>query len=117
MASQTFKNNNKVKRYEGLFILNISGKEEGIKETLDKVSAEITAAGCKVETVQKMDKKSFSRVADRKHTAGFYVNILFECEPVVAAKLRQRFVNNEDIFRVLFTLASAPKPETIPVAS
>jgi len=50
--------------YEGLFILKTSGKEEGIKETTDKVCAEITAAGGKVETVQKMDKRAFARVAD-----------------------------------------------------
>ena len=54
-----------MKRYEGLFILNISGKEDGVKDTLDKVSSDITAAGGKVETVQKMDKKSFARVADK----------------------------------------------------
>jgi ribosomal protein S6 len=106
-----------VKRYEGLFILNSAGQETALKDSIDKISAEITAAGCKVETIQKMDKKTFTRVADRKHTAGFYVNILFECEPDVMGKLRQRFVNNEDIFRVLFTLAAAPKPETIPTAA
>ena len=66
-----------MKRYEGLFILNMAGKEEGIKETLDKISADITAAGGKVETVQKMDRKSFARVADKKHSAGFYANIIF----------------------------------------
>jgi len=60
-----------VKRYEGLFILNTAAKEDGIKDTIDKVSAEITQAGGKVETVQKMDKRSFSRVADKKHGAGF----------------------------------------------
>ena len=59
-----------MKRYEGLFILDTAGKEEGIKETIDKVSAEITAAGGLVETVQKMEKKSFSRVADKKYTSG-----------------------------------------------
>ena len=110
MASQTFKNNNKVKRYEGLFILNISGKEEGIKETLDKVSAEITAAGGKVETVQKMDKKSFARVADNKHSAGFYANVIFTGTPAIIALLRHKFALNEEVFRVMFTLSPAPKP-------
>jgi ribosomal protein S6 len=99
-----------VKRYEGLFILNSSGKEESIKDTIDKISAEITAAGGKVETVQKMDKKSFSRVADRKFTAGFYVNFVFEGGPTTVSQLNQRFTNNEEIFRVLFTQAAAPKP-------
>jgi ribosomal protein S6 len=98
-----------VKRYEGLFILNAAAKEEALKDTIDKISTEISSAGGKVETVQKMDKKAFARVADRKHTAGFYVNYVFEaraCEMV--AKLRHRFANNEEIFRVLFTLAPAP---------
>ena len=105
-----------MKHYEGLFILSSAAREESLKETIDKISAEITAAGGKVETVQKMDKKPFARVADRKHTAGFYVNILFESEPAAVATLRRRFVNNEDVFRVLFTLAAAPKPPTLPVA-
>jgi ribosomal protein S6 len=100
-----------VKRYEGLFILNASGKEETIKDTIDKISAEISTAGGKVETVQKMDKKPFARVADRKHTAGYYVNFVFESAPSAVSQLRQRFANNEDIFRVLFTVAPAPKKE------
>jgi ribosomal protein S6 len=99
-----------VKRYEGLFVLNTTGKEETIKDTIDKISAEIAAAGGKVETVQKMDKKAFSRVANRKYTAGFYVNFVFEGAPTLIAQLRHRFSNNEDVFRVLFTHAPAPKP-------
>ena len=99
-----------MKRYEGLFILNTAGKEEAIKDTIDKISAEITTAGGKVETVQKMEKKAFSRVADRKHSAGYYVNFVFEGAPTIIAQLRHRFTNNEEIFRVLFTLAPAPKP-------
>ncbi|HUD47170.1 MAG TPA: 30S ribosomal protein S6 [Candidatus Baltobacteraceae bacterium] len=99
-----------MKRYEGLFVLNTTAKEETIKDTIDKISAEIAAAGGKVETVQKMDKKSFSRVADRKYTAGFYVNFVFEGAPTIVAQLRRHFSNSEDVFRVLFTHAPAPKP-------
>ena len=58
-----------MKRYEGLFILNTAGKEEGVKDALDKISADIVTAGGKVETVQKMERKGFARVADKKHTA------------------------------------------------
>jgi ribosomal protein S6 len=100
-----------VKRYEGLFILNIAGKEEGIKDIIDKISAEIAAQGGKVETVQKMDKRPFSRVADKRHNSGFYVNIIFEIKPATIAALRSRFALNEDIFRVSFTIAPAPKEE------
>ena len=99
-----------MKRYEGLFILNTSGKEEAIKETTDKLEAEITAAGGKVEAVQKMDKRNFARVADKKHVSGFYVNVIFESEPAAVAQLRHRFALNEEVFRVLFTVAPPPKP-------
>lgn len=96
-------------RYEGLFILNTAGKEESIKDTIDKISGEISNAGGKVETVQKMDKKSFSRIADKKFTAGFYVNIVFESTAAAVDQLKSRFVNNDDVFRVMFTQAPVAK--------
>jgi small subunit ribosomal protein S6 len=99
-----------VKRYEGLFILETAAKEEGIKDAIDKISAEITNLGGKVETVQKMDKKSYSRVANKKHSAGFYVNVIFEGQPTLVDQLKHRFALNEDVFRVLFTKAPAPTP-------
>ena len=99
-----------MKRYEGLFILNTAGKEEGVKDALDKISAEIEAAGGKVETVQKMDKKSFARVADKKHNAGFYANVIFTGSSTVISQLRAKFALNEEVFRVLFTHAPEPKP-------
>ena len=101
-----------MKRYEGLFILETAAKEEGIKDVIDTISAEITSLGGKVETVQKMDKKNYSRVADKKHAAGFYVNIIFEGQPSLIEQLKHRFAANEDIFRVLFTKAPALKPTT-----
>jgi ribosomal protein S6 len=99
-----------MKRYEGLFILETAGKEEGIKDAIDKISAEITSAGGKVETVQKMDKKGFARIADKKHNSGFYVNVIFESEPAVVNQLKSRFALNEEVFRVMFTNASTPVP-------
>jgi len=99
-----------VKRYEGLFILNTSGKEEGVKDALDKISTEITAVGGAVETVQKMEKKAFARVANNKHTAGFYANIIFSGTPEIVSLLRRKLALNEEVFRVLFTLAPEPKP-------
>ena len=100
-----------MKRYEGLFILNTAAREEGIKDVIDKVSAEIAASGGRVETVQKMDKRTFVRVANKKHSSGFYVNVIFESQPNALAALRGKFALNEEIFRVLFTEAPAPKAE------
>ena len=98
-----------MKRYEGLFILNTTGKEEGVKDAIDKLSSEISSLGGKVETVQKMDKRAFARVADKRHSSGFYVNVIFESQPAAIAQLHSRFALNGDVFRVLFSEAPAPK--------
>lgn len=103
-----------MKKYEGLFILDTAGKEEGIKDVIDKISAEIAAAGGQVETVQKMEKRNFARVANRKHPSGFYVNFIFQIEPCAVNHLHQRFALNEDVFRALFTIAPEPKPTSKP---
>lgn len=100
-----------MKRYEGLFILNNASKEEAIKDTIDKVSSEITSLGGNVETVQKMDKRNFTRVADKKHSSGFYVNFIFTSPPSALPQLQSRFSLNDEVFRVLFTEAAAPKAE------
>lgn len=105
-----------MKRYEGLFILNNTSKEEGIKEIIDAITADITAVGGKVETVQKMDKRPFSRVADKRNTSGFYVNFIFEASPATAAQLQTRFALKSDVFRVLFTEAARVVASNVPVA-
>jgi len=100
-----------MKKYEGLFILNTAGRDEGVKEVVDKVTADINAAGGRVETVQKMDKRPFSRIADKKFTSGFFVNVIFEVNPTAISGLRSKFALNDEIFRVIFTTAPAPKKE------
>jgi len=57
-----------------------------------------------------MDKRNFVRIADKKHNAGFYVNIIFESEPTAIDQMKHRFAGNEEVFRVMFTSAPAPKP-------
>lgn len=99
-----------MKRYEGLFILNTAGREDGVKDILDKISAEIGTAGGKVETVQKMERKHFARVSDKKHNAGFYANVIFSGTPAIISQLNSKFALNNDVFRVLFTQAPEPKP-------
>jgi len=96
-----------MKRYEGLFILNTAGKEEGIQDLIDAIKGEITAAGGKVETVQKMDKRPFARIADKRFQSGFYANFIFEAGPNTVAQLRHKFALNQDVFRALFTEAPA----------
>ncbi len=104
-----------MKKYEGLFILNTAGKEEGVKELIDRISADINSVGGRVENVQKMDKRSFSRVANKRFTTGFYVNFIFDLDPSNLTQLKHRFDMNDDVFRVLFTVA--PRPKAAPPAA
>ena len=95
-----------MKRYEGLFILNTAGKEEGVNDLVEKIKSEIVAQGASVETVQKMEKRAFTRVSDRnKLKEGYYVNFIFEAGPEVIRKLQTHFAMNEDVFRTLFSEA------------
>ena len=47
----------------------------------------------------------YSRVADKKFSSGFYVNVIFEAGPTTVDQLRHKFALNDDVFRVLFTEA------------
>lgn len=97
-----------MKRYEGLFILDLTGKEDGFNEAVDRVKAVITEAGAKVETVQKMEKKQFARVTDKKLTGGFYVNFIFELAPAAVAALHAKFKLINEVYRVSIVHATAP---------
>ena len=99
-----------MKRYEGLFILKASVQEDRLKEIIDGISAEITAAGGKVETTQKMDKRQFARAADKKVASGYYANIIFLAPSTAVDALRSRFSLNPDVFRVQFTCVPANTP-------
>jgi ribosomal protein S6 len=57
-----------------------------------------------------MDRKAFARVADKRHSAGFYANVIFAGSPAIISQLQKKFSLSDEIFRVLFTLLPEPKP-------
>lgn len=109
-----------MKRYEGLFILNTAGKEDSVREITDRVTGEVTKLGGKIESIQKMDKKPFARATSKKVTSGFYVNVIFEAEPSMVVKLQHHFDLDDEVHRLLVTLAPAKakaEPEPEPAAA
>ncbi len=94
-------------KYEGLFILNLAASEEGVKDAIDRITGVLGEAGAKIETVQKMDKRAFTRVTDKAVTGGVYVNFIFNADSAVVSQLRTRFQTDGEVWRVLFT--KAPK--------
>jgi ribosomal protein S6 len=48
-------------------------------------------------------------VANKRHNAGFYVNVISEVAPEGLEQIKHKFAMNSDVFRVIFTSAPAPK--------
>lgn len=94
----------KIQTYEGLFILNNAGKEEGIREMIEKLEKDIQKAGGKPVKVERMDKRPFARVA-RKVDSGYYVNIVFEMPSQNLAAFRSKLKLDDEIFRSMFFAA------------
>jgi small subunit ribosomal protein S6 len=85
-------------RYEALLVLNSQGKEDTIKEIIDRLEAEFQKEGAQIEQVQKMDKHHFSYMAGPLD-AGYYVNFIFNADPQLVARLRSKFKLDPEIYR------------------
>lgn len=95
-------------RYEGLLVLNITGKEDGAQKTIDRLEKAFVAEGCEIESIQKMDNRHFSYVAG-KVSNGFYVNFVFTAAPGVVASLQTKFKADPDIYRQQYGRLAAKK--------
>jgi len=85
-------------RYEALLVLNTQGREDTVKEIIDRLESEFQQEGAQVEQVQKMDKRQFSYAAGPLG-AGYYVNFVFNAEPQSITKLRSKFKLDAEIYR------------------
>jgi len=85
-------------RYEALIVLNTQGREDTVKEIIDRLESEFQREGAQIEQVQKMDKRPFSYMAGPLN-AGYYVNFVFNAEPQSIAKLRSKFKLDPEIYR------------------
>ena len=86
------------KRYEALLVLNTQGKEDTIKEIVDRLESEFQKEGAQIEQVQKMEKREFSYVAGPLDS-GYYVNFVFNADPQLITKLRSKFKLDPEVYR------------------
>ena len=77
-------------RYECLMALDTRGQEDSVKEIVERLEAEFAKEGATIEQVQKMDKRQLA-YAPRNVESAFYVNFVFEAEPSLIVKLRNKF--------------------------
>lgn len=85
-------------RYEALLVLNTQGKEDTVKDIVDRLESEIKKEGAEIEQVQKMDKRQFSYQAGELD-AGHFVNFIFHADSQLITKLRSKFKLDSEIYR------------------
>jgi small subunit ribosomal protein S6 len=85
-------------RYEALLVLNAQGKEDTLREIVDRLESEFQKEGAQIEQVQKMDRRQFSYVAGPLDS-GYYVNFIFNADPQLVGKLRAKFKLDPEVYR------------------
>ena len=85
-------------RYEALIVLNTQGKEDTVKDIVDRLESEFQKEGAEIEQVQKMDKRQFSYAAGELD-GGYYVNFIFHAEPDLITRLQSKFKLDPEVYR------------------
>ena len=95
-------------RYEGLLVLDTQGKEESVKDLIERLEKDFAREGADVEQVQRMERREFSYVAGPL-TGGYFVNFIFAAEPVALDKLRAKLKLDPEVYRQHFQKLRAKK--------
>ena len=93
-----------MKQYEGLFILDTDTSGATVDDIIKAIGELIKEAGGKATNEQKLDRRSFARVADKKHSGGFYVSLHFELEAGALEGFRLALRKRQEVFRAQITL-------------
>ena len=94
-----------MRHYEGLFILDTVETTESVDDIIKAIGNLIVKAGGKVSGEQKLDRRGFARVANKKQSGGFYVSLMFDMEPEALLELKTTLSKRSDVFRVQITLS------------
>ena len=98
------------KRYEALLALNTSGKEETIKDPVDRLEKTFKTEGAEIEQIQRLDRRELAY--ELKHlTSAYYVNFIFEAEAKLIDKLRSKLKLDDDVVLQNYVLLPAKKKE------
>lgn len=81
------------KNYEGVIVLNTTGREADVDQLVQEVGREIEAEGGALEEIQQIGRKEFAYNA-RKLAGGHYVNYHFKAEPDAIEKVQTRLKLN-----------------------
>src|SRR5205814_10267954 len=86
------------RRYEALLVLNAQGKEDTVREIIERLESEFQKAAAQIEQVQKMDKRHISYLAGALDS-GYYVHFVLNADPPLVATLGTRFKLDPEVYR------------------
>src|SRR6202022_795124 len=84
-------------RYECLLGVDTRGQGDSVKEVIERLESDFAKEGAAIEQVQKMDKRPLA-YSPRHIDSAYYVNFVFEAEPSLITKLRNKFKLDPIIF-------------------
>jgi len=93
--------------YDAIYILDIQGKEEGVKEALDELKSQIESLEGDVKGSQRLDRRKFERQAGRLDS-GYYLGVTFDLAPAKLDSLRQKLSLNDKTYRQFYLKIDRP---------
>jgi small subunit ribosomal protein S6 len=85
------------RKYEGVIVLNLQGKEEGIDDIVGNIGKELEDEGATMEQIDRLGRKDFAYKNHAKQNHGYYVNYHFEAKPAAIKKIQTRLALSKDI--------------------
>ncbi len=96
------------KRYEALLALDTRGKEETVKDIIDRIEKLYIAEGAVIEQIQRLERREFSYEHAHQKSA-YFVNFIFEAEPTLIDVLRGKLKLDEDVMMQTYMVLGAKK--------
>ena len=84
------------KRYEALLALDTQGKEESVKDIVERLEKLFKAEGAKIEQVQRLEKRDLSYEHNHQKSAYFVSGITDTLSKKLVRKVRNRY--NQDVW-------------------
>jgi small subunit ribosomal protein S6 len=104
------------RRYEALLALDTRGKDDTIKDTIDRLEKFFKAEGADVEQVQRLEKRELAYEHNHQHTA-YFANFVFAAEPALIDKLRAKLKLDQDVTLQNYLVLPDKKPEVSQTAA
>ena len=102
-------------RYEALLALSTRGREESIKEIIERLEKAIASEGATIEQVQRFEKRELAYPSKHLNSA-YFVNFIFQADSQLIDKLRAKLKLDEDVALQNY-LRLPPKRQAIETAA